>query len=141
MKIYIGYDEREERAVEVAIKSLRRVAPDLEPELLCAAKLTDQGLLWRVADHRGGQDYDLVSNAKKTVAAAATKNGACETVGAAAGGRPGAGRGIDAVPACITACACPGACPGPGPREMVAVPGCLATCARVTVPVAGPAWC
>jgi hypothetical protein len=66
VKVYIGYDEREECAVEVAIKSLRRVAPDLEPELLCAAKLTDQGLLWRVADHRGGQDYDLVSNAKKS---------------------------------------------------------------------------
>jgi hypothetical protein len=66
VKVYIGYDEREARAVEVAIKSLCRVAPDLEPELLCAAKLTDQGLLWRVADHRGGQDYDLVSNAKKS---------------------------------------------------------------------------
>jgi hypothetical protein len=66
MKVYIGYDEREARAVEVAIKSLRRVAPDLEPELLCAAKLTDQGLLTRVSDHRGGQDYDLVSNAKKS---------------------------------------------------------------------------
>jgi hypothetical protein len=66
MKIYIGYDEREQRAVEVAIKSLRTVAPDLEPELLCAAKLTDQGLLTRIADHRGGQDYDLVSNALKS---------------------------------------------------------------------------
>lgn len=66
MRVMIGYDEREARAVEVAIKSLRRVAPDLEPELLCAAKLTDQGLLTRVSDHRGDQDYDLVSNAKKS---------------------------------------------------------------------------
>lgn len=66
MKVYIGYDEREHRAVEVALKSLRRVAPDLEPELLCAGKLADQGLLTRVSDHRGGQDYCLVSNAPKS---------------------------------------------------------------------------
>lgn len=66
MKVYIGYDEREHRAVEVAVKSLRRVAPDLEPELLCASKLAAQGLLTRVSDHRGGQDYCLVSNAPKS---------------------------------------------------------------------------
>ena len=66
MRVMIGYDEREHKAVEVAIASLRRVAPDLEPELLCAGKLADQGLLTRVADHRGGQDYDLVSNAPKS---------------------------------------------------------------------------
>lgn len=66
MKVYIGYDEREHRAVEVAVKSLRCVAPDLEPELLCSHKLAAQGLLTRVSDHRGGQDYCLVSNAPKS---------------------------------------------------------------------------
>jgi hypothetical protein len=66
LRVFVGYDEREHRAAEVAIKSLRRVAPDLEPELLCAGKLADQGLLTRVSDHRGIQDYDLVSNAPKS---------------------------------------------------------------------------
>lgn len=61
MKVYIGYDEREHRAAEVAVKSLRHVAPGLEPELLCAVKLVDHGLLTRVSDRRG-QYYDLVSN-------------------------------------------------------------------------------
>jgi hypothetical protein len=63
VKIYIGYDEREAAAAERAAQSLRRVAPDLEPEFLCAAKLYDQGLLTRPVDQRGGQDYDIVSNA------------------------------------------------------------------------------
>jgi hypothetical protein len=67
MKVYIGYDERESDAVDVAIKSLREVTRgQIEPELICAPKLVDQGLLWRVADHRGGQDYDLISNAPKS---------------------------------------------------------------------------
>jgi hypothetical protein len=66
LRVFVGYDEREHRAAEVAIKSLRRVAPDLEPELLCAGKLADQGLLTRISDHRGGQDYCLVSNAPKS---------------------------------------------------------------------------
>lgn len=66
MKIYIGYDEREHAAAEVAIKSLRRVAPDLEPELLTAGRLAAAGMLTRISDHRGGQDYDLISNAKKS---------------------------------------------------------------------------
>jgi hypothetical protein len=66
MKIYIGYDEREHAAAEVAIKSLRRVAPDLEPELLTSGRLAAAGLLTRISDHRGGQDYDLISHAKKS---------------------------------------------------------------------------
>jgi len=67
MKVYIGYDEREHEAARVAAKTLREVSGgELEPEFLCAPKLADQGLLWRVADHRGGQDYDLVSNAPKS---------------------------------------------------------------------------
>ena len=63
MRVLIGFDEREAAAAEVAVKSLRRVAPDLEPELLCAQKLQAQGLLTRPVDARGGQAYDIVSNA------------------------------------------------------------------------------
>jgi hypothetical protein len=64
MKVYVGFDEREAQAAEVARKSLLRVTRgEIEPEFICAAKLYDHGLLWRAADQRGGQDYDLVSNA------------------------------------------------------------------------------
>ncbi len=66
MKIYIGYDEREQLAYDVAVDSLQRVAPDLTPEPLIASKLAAQGLLTRPSDHRGGQDYDFVSNAPKS---------------------------------------------------------------------------
>lgn len=66
MKVYIGYDEREDQAAEVAIRSLRAVAPDLAPELLCRPKLQAQGLLWRLTDQRGGQEHDLVSNAPQS---------------------------------------------------------------------------
>lgn len=67
MKVFIGYDEREHEAARVAAKTLHEVTNgELVPEMLDATKLTDQGLLWRVADHRGGQDYDLVSNASKS---------------------------------------------------------------------------
>lgn len=67
MRVLIGYDEREHEAAQVAAKSLREVTHgEIEPEFLCAPKLVDQGLLWRLADHRGGQDYDLVSNAPKS---------------------------------------------------------------------------
>ena len=68
MKVYIGHDPHEEAAVEVAVKSLRAVTGDeIEPELLCMPKLVDQGLLsQRVIDHRGGQDYDLISNAPQS---------------------------------------------------------------------------
>lgn len=65
MRVFIGYDEREAKAAEVAAKTLRQVS-GLEAEPLCSAKLADHGLLNRISDHRGGQDYDLVSNAKKS---------------------------------------------------------------------------
>lgn len=65
MKIYIGFDEREAQAAEVAAKSLYKVS-GLKAEFLRADKLAAQGLLNRISDHRGAQDYDLVSNAKKS---------------------------------------------------------------------------
>ena len=61
MKVYIGYDEREAPAAEVAAKSLRAVS-GIEAEFLCRSKLRSQGLLWRPTDERGGQDYDITSN-------------------------------------------------------------------------------
>lgn len=67
MRVFIGYDEREAEAAEVAAKTLRKVTRgEIEPEFLCAPKLAAQGLLTRVSDHRGGQDYDLLSNAPKS---------------------------------------------------------------------------
>lgn len=67
MRVFIGYDEREHEAARVAAKTLRQVTKgQIEPEFIMAPKLVDQGLLWRVSDHRGGQDYDLVSNAPKS---------------------------------------------------------------------------
>ena len=63
MKVYIGYDEREHRAADVCARTLLRVTGgEIEPEFLCVPKLQAQGLLTRVRDERGGQDYDLVSN-------------------------------------------------------------------------------
>ena len=63
LKVYIGFDERTPRAAEVCAKSLRHVTGgQIEPEFLCSAKLRAQGLLTRVHDERGAQDYDLVSN-------------------------------------------------------------------------------
>lgn len=65
MKIFIGYDDREAEAARVALKTLRQVS-SLPAELLDAERLGAHGLLNRVSDHRGGQDYDMVSNAKKS---------------------------------------------------------------------------
>ena len=63
MKVYIGYDEREWRAAGACAKSLREVSNNqIEPEFLCTPKLQACGLLTRPVDHRGDQDYDLVSN-------------------------------------------------------------------------------
>ena len=67
MRVFIGFDSREEAAAEVAAKTLREVTNgEIEPEFLRADKLADQGLLWRVTDKRGSQAYDLVSNAPKS---------------------------------------------------------------------------
>lgn len=67
MKVFIGYDEREAVAAQVAASSLKRVTRGaIEPEFLRADRLSSVGLLWRISDHRGGQDYDLISNAPKS---------------------------------------------------------------------------
>jgi len=68
MRVFIGHDEREAEAAEVAAKSLRKVTHgEIEPEFLCMPKLVAQGLLsQRVVDQRDGQDYDLASNAPQS---------------------------------------------------------------------------
>lgn len=64
MKVYIGYDFREHGAATVAAKSLREVTNgEIEPTFLRAGRLREQGLLTRPVDLRGGQGYDIVSNA------------------------------------------------------------------------------
>lgn len=61
MKVFIGYDHREDVAVSVARSSLERTS-GLHADLLRADRLHALGLLTRPTDYRG-QDYDLHSNA------------------------------------------------------------------------------
>ncbi len=66
MKIYIGYDPAEAEAYRVAEASLRRrssIPVDVTP--LCADRLAACGLLRRPADARGGELYDIRSNASQ----------------------------------------------------------------------------
>lgn len=66
MKVYIGFDEREDEACRVARDSLLEVTNgELMPEFLSIGKLQAQGLLTRPIDQRG-HDYDLVSNAPQS---------------------------------------------------------------------------
>lgn len=61
LKLYMGWDEREQEAYRVACRSLARVS-DLIPIPLKIDRLTDHGLLRRPMDRRGNM-YDIVSNA------------------------------------------------------------------------------
>lgn len=61
MKVFIGYDERERLAYEVAVKTLADVS-DLKPTPLELDRLAACGLFRRPVDHRGNK-YDLPSNA------------------------------------------------------------------------------
>lgn len=62
MRVYIGYDKREHKASEVAIKTLKETSK-LAPELLDCTALAERGLLTRFVDRRGSNLYDLASNA------------------------------------------------------------------------------
>lgn len=65
MRVFIGYDEREHEAAMVCAHTLREVTQQngcIEPEFLEIGALRQRGLLTRVRDERGDQDYDLVSN-------------------------------------------------------------------------------
>lgn len=72
LRVYIGHDPREQAAVDVACKTLRAIS-GIEPELLHADRLRDAGLLSRITDHRGGQPYDLISNAPKSTTFAVSR--------------------------------------------------------------------
>lgn len=61
MKLFIGYDAREQAAYDAAVRSLARCS-DLVPTPLMSDRLADCGLLRRLTDRRG-QTYDLASNA------------------------------------------------------------------------------
>jgi hypothetical protein len=61
MQIYMGYDEREKIAYDVACRSLRRFW-DIDPIPLRAEQLAACGLLRRAQDRRG-RIWDLPSNA------------------------------------------------------------------------------
>jgi hypothetical protein len=65
VRVYIGWDEREAAAATVAMQTLYGRS-GLHAQLLDAVKLADHGLLTRISDHRGGKDYDLISNANKS---------------------------------------------------------------------------
>lgn len=62
MRVYLGHDPREENALAVAVKSLRKVSPTAHVTTLRADRLRDAGLLNRPTDLRGGI-FDLGSNA------------------------------------------------------------------------------
>lgn len=64
MRVYIGWDEREAEAYRVAADTLHETS-GLVAEKLDSARLASHGLLTRISDHRGSQDYDLISNAPK----------------------------------------------------------------------------
>jgi hypothetical protein len=67
MRVFIGYDQNEHKAAYVARRSLLRVTKgEITPELLCIDRLVAQGLIWRTFDRRGGQSYDLVSQAPQS---------------------------------------------------------------------------
>lgn len=72
LKVYIGYEAREQAAVDVAVKTLREVS-GIEAQLLESERLRDAGMLSRISDHRGGQHYDLVSNAPKSTSFAVSR--------------------------------------------------------------------
>lgn len=64
MRVYIGYDQRSDLAYRVADHSLRRHASlPVTVTPLKADVLASSGLLWRPVDYRGGELYDITSNA------------------------------------------------------------------------------
>lgn len=64
MKVYIGFDPREQDAYDVAEFSLRRrTSVPIEVTALRAERLAANGLLYRPTDRRGEKIYDITSNA------------------------------------------------------------------------------
>ena len=64
MKVYIGYDSREQAAYDVAVYSLRRHCYEvLQVTPLDISRLESQGAMTRERSLRGGQMYDEISDA------------------------------------------------------------------------------
>lgn len=65
LKVYMGHDDREQKAYYAAVKSLHRTSKNVEVVPLHLDRLRDFGLLRRPVDRRGGM-YDLTSNAAQS---------------------------------------------------------------------------
>lgn len=64
MRVFIGYDQREAAAYDVAVSSLlRRASRPLSVTPLNIQRLAESGLLRRPTYRGGGQHYDILSNA------------------------------------------------------------------------------
>lgn len=63
MRVYIGYDAREDLAYQVARSSLLAHSPAAQPVKLDAERLASAGLFRRQQDRRNSAVYDLHSNA------------------------------------------------------------------------------
>lgn len=63
MRVYIGYDQREQAAYSVAEASLLGTSPTAQAVKLDAARLAANGLYNRPMDRRDGHSYDLASDA------------------------------------------------------------------------------
>jgi hypothetical protein len=62
LKLFVGFDHREDEAYRACVKTLQKVSPLLSHTALVEDRLRDAGLLWRPVDRRG-MLYDLPSNA------------------------------------------------------------------------------
>jgi lipopolysaccharide biosynthesis glycosyltransferase len=72
VKVYIGYDKREDAAYQVAKSSLKR-SSGIDCEALCDERLRAVGLYTRNVDARDGAFYDLPSQAPCSTAFATTR--------------------------------------------------------------------
>jgi hypothetical protein len=72
VKVYIGYDSREDAAYKVAKSSLQKTS-GIESEVLCADRLRAVGLYNRNVDARDNQFYDMPSQAPCSTAFATTR--------------------------------------------------------------------
>lgn len=63
MRVYIGYDKREDLAYQVAAASLRATSPRAQAIPLDVERLSASGLFQRPMDRRNGRTYDLASDA------------------------------------------------------------------------------
>lgn len=73
MRVFIGYDSKENEAYRAAVKSLKMHSRiEMEPEPLVSSRLQAGGLLHRTVDTRG-QMYDMPSNAPCSTEFAASR--------------------------------------------------------------------